>query len=187
MQLAAARIVKIALVVLVTSITGGCGSHKDTNPAKPMVPTKRVIAFQGGVEETTGGPRREVFTIETDGSNLKQVSNTTSGQWIQTMDVSPTAAKIAYGLWRGGVWVINADGSDPFVVSDLDDVFGVQWSPDGSKILFREWEDGHLALAAADGSGDRVFGTLSATCPAVVMWPSLSKYGSHFCGIPARR
>jgi hypothetical protein len=78
---------------------------------------------------------------------------------------SPDSQHIAFlyfedGLARG-IWIVNADGSNPHRVyafeGEQPDRGGISWSPDGQQILAWYWERGsdeeHRVLVNADGSG----------------------------------
>jgi Tol biopolymer transport system component len=99
------------------------------------------IAFVGEVMDDEGIRNLEVFSINPDGSGLKQLTDITS-----THD-QPSAAGEAAHSDRTGWNSVPA------------------WSPDGSKILFSSNRDGDgrtpiLYIMNADGSGQQKFGML---------------------------
>lgn len=80
-----------------------------------------------------------IYTIDADGSNLKQITNNTD---VDSMSAtwSPDGRYIAYVQgteFRGGyLWVMKADGS---CAAQLLEVVGINtpaWSPDGTHIAF---------------------------------------------------
>ena len=81
---------------------------------------------------------RNIFVMNSDGTNLQQLTTTTVDQgpaW------SPDGTKIAFHSMRTGVWQIftmNPDGANPTNISNngaANDAFAA-WSSDGTKIAF---------------------------------------------------
>jgi hypothetical protein len=93
-----------------------------------------------GVDNPTGDS--EIFTINPDGTGLKQLTNNSVGDYFPV--VSPDGTKIAYESQNGDydIFLMNAsDGSDQKnltnnYVNDFDPVF----SPGGAKIAY--WSEG---------------------------------------------
>ena len=101
---------------------------------------------------STGGARVDVYTVGSDGSDLKRiVSNAVSApSW------SPDGERMAVATFEGdevALYTFAADGSDPAMVARIDAkdmadrrdrvsdpaalwVPNVSWSPDGSKIMY---------------------------------------------------
>jgi len=123
----------------------------------------------------------DVCVVNWDGSGLL---NLTPGQdgaadpcW------SPDGKKIAFLSNRrpGGVYVMNADGSQPRLVSSSGDV-RPRWSPDGSKlaVICREEPTEKLLVVGADGSGKKWVGP-SASCYDDVVWSPDGRYLAFSC------
>lgn len=88
------------------------------------------------IEQNKGN--RELFVMNTDGSDKKQITSTPQSEqnavWINS------GAEIAFLSSEGGssqIWVMNADGTNRRKVSDYQGgVNGFLLSPDESKVLF---------------------------------------------------
>lgn len=81
--------------------------------------------------------RDEIYTIQTDGSNLRQLT-TISGT---TPDWSPNGEQIVYSSLQNGsydLFVMNADGSNQRLLLTLPDTheYSAAWSPNGQYIAF---------------------------------------------------
>jgi Tol biopolymer transport system component len=157
---------------------GSLGTYSEVFTMEPDGSDRRRVTFTGGVfvkyvdEEEylrrvytqNGGPR-----WLTGGSTLAYVHYSTRDEWeVRLLDPvtgddrllfpdweasmiswSPDGRNIAYGD-RRGVWVANADGTNPQLIAmssdglwPLDqgytaDVHSVSWSPDGSRIAYVE-------------------------------------------------
>jgi dipeptidyl aminopeptidase/acylaminoacyl peptidase len=77
---------------------------------------------------------RELFTVNIDGSNNQQITNTakseSNARWVKG------GSKIAY-LMGGQIWEMNPDGSGAQQISFYDGgINEFAYSPDGKKILF---------------------------------------------------
>lgn len=77
---------------------------------------------------------------------------------------SPDGTKLAYAARTGpGVFVANADGSDPHEVSSRAlrwDGWPPTWSPDGKLLAFAALGSPEVVVAETDGSGERVIAAL---------------------------
>lgn len=81
---------------------------------------------------------RELFTMDIDGANQKQITTTAGGEYSAVWTAN--GKKIAYLSAASGsmqLWEMDADGTNPKQVSDIEDgISGFLYSPDGSKVLF---------------------------------------------------
>ena len=90
------------------------------------------------VFESVRDGNSEVYVMESDGSNLVNLTNNAAYDGTPTW--SPDGQRIAFTSERFGnpdIYLMNADGSDPTQLTDGGGFNVVpDWSPDGSKILF---------------------------------------------------
>ncbi len=81
---------------------------------------------------------RELFTINLDGTNSKQITQTPKGEnnaiWVKS------GSKIAFLSSESGssqIWEMNPDGTERTQISDIEGgVDGFNYSPDGRKVLY---------------------------------------------------
>jgi TolB protein len=134
---------------------GKCSANQAASPAQaPLVGGGATMLV---FDSTRGGPYRDLYTMNSNGTDVKRLSegdsNSLAGPW------SPDGQRIAYtgfGLTNSYIAVINADGSDQAALSSpqgSDEGFP-DWSPDGAQIAFTSRRDGNneIYLMNADGS-----------------------------------
>jgi Tol biopolymer transport system component len=108
----------------------------------------RVLFISQWVQEGTKQIPGTVRVLDLASGAVSQLSDKT--EYVYEASWSPDGSRIAYVSDQGGkdrLWVMNADGSDPRLLTpDLDVVRGAAWSPDGSRIAFTDAEaDGAYA------------------------------------------
>jgi len=108
------------------------------------------IAF---FSERDGGAVREIYRVNTDGSNLTRLTDAEETSQLPVW--SPDGSQIAFESTRGddvNIYVMDADGSN---VTQLTSSVGFhpRWSPDGSRIAFISTRDGNEELYAMDADG----------------------------------
>lgn len=67
---------------------------------------------------------------------------------------SPDATSVAFRSTRSGaaaVWIANQDGTQPHRLSDVQPFGGIEWSPDGSQVLFSSVGEGLAILPLTGG------------------------------------
>lgn len=111
------------------------------------------------------GGNYEIYSINTDGSNLNQITN--SGNYNKySPSMSPDGSKIAFQrsntatLQIAHIYTINPDGTNLQKITNTNDNENISshspsWSPDGSKLAFYSDLDGddEIYIMNPDGSG----------------------------------
>lgn len=112
-------------------------------------------ATNGGIlfevwAQTNSGP--DLWVVQTEGSGATRlVPDAESGAW------SPDGRRIAFieSAEGGGVWLMNADGTDLHELTDKSDSEDLVWAPDGRSILFDSPSfKGDLLHRCRDWAGD---------------------------------
>jgi Tol biopolymer transport system component len=129
--------------------------------------TNGLIAFSQG-DLLPGGDlsaHSQVFTIESDGSNLTQLTDVAGDQAAGSPEFSPDGERIVYQSNESGafhIWVMAADGTSQEQLTDEEgfEDFQPSWSPDGERIVFSHCGEPFgfiaycdIAAMEADGSG----------------------------------
>jgi len=107
----------------------------------------RIAFSQGDLVPPIGGEagdlsiHSQVFTINPNGSGLKQLTHVAAGKSAGSPDWSPDGERIVYESNQSGdfhIWVMNANGSGKTQLTDQSgfEDFQPSWSPDGKRILF---------------------------------------------------
>ena len=125
-------------------------------------PNGEQIAFHKyTTKEIRNNPVSEIFVIDADGTDLRQLTNTqlpfdgtnSSPTW------SPGGEQVAYGSSKwfedDAIVILDADGTDTRQVVAHKGIYpSPNWSPDGKKIAFIDYRDGKFGIYVmnADGS-----------------------------------
>ena len=122
------------------------------NPPRPVVelrdpqPSSR-IAFESDREGNF-----EIYVLDADGSNLTNLTLTTTDEHAPTW--SPDASQIAFNSGTNEIWVMNADGSGQTNITNSSAVDVVpSWSPDGKRIAFYSDRDGNSEIYTMNPDG----------------------------------
>jgi len=118
------------------------------NISPSFSPDGRQIVFARSV----GGGNTEIFVCSRDGSNLRQLTHSSS---IDTNpEWSPSAQHIAFTSSRTGspqVYIMDSEGANlRRVTFDGDYNDGASWSPDGTRLVYASRRRGSFDIAVAD-------------------------------------
>lgn len=111
-----------------------------------------------------------IYVINPDGSDLRRLGEVVQcrkvGQWTSSggcPDWSPDGSQIAYCDWpvdRAAVCVMDANGENRKTLYRWGGDWGIDWSPNGDKIVFgscqdswKNWQSDDLFVINADGKG----------------------------------
>ncbi len=115
-----------------------------------------VIAYYG-----TAGSSFEVFTMNADGTNRKQLTDAlgtdSNPSWsVDGSQILFDSEREGGGFQTRDVFVMNADGFAETVIGTnlLPDDWNPVFSPDGQKIAFQSFRDGNHEIYVADANGD---------------------------------
>lgn len=106
-----------------------------------------------------------IYAMNPDGSNVVQLTSGSDQEFDPAW--SPDGSKIVFSrsLAFGGGWkiyIMNADGSGQFAITDGPTDTDPAWSPDGSKIAFLRTSNRYeLRTMNSDGTDQRVLATRS--------------------------
>lgn len=179
-------VVILATLALLTALAAGAiaiGSSTTPKPPPPFGP-----AGNGLIAFVSDG---DIYTVEPDGSGLKQITSEPGVEVIPTWSRGGT--KLAY--WTGSeggpgdLVVIDADGSNPVTVARTPSrpYSTVEWSADDTEIMYDalvpelipescpDADDfacgSRLFVAAADGTGSRQVGDPDLTARVAALSP----------------
>lgn len=98
---------------------------------------------------------RQLFIMNADGSNIRQVTNLNNMGGRSTW--SPEGTKLAFYAGPAGdhnIYVINIDGTGLVQLTQGGDNLGPSWSPDGNWITFTSFRDGNneIYIMQPDGT-----------------------------------
>ena len=148
-----------ALKIVVASADGTgssvVGDTASENQTPAWSPDGSRVAFRGGRSDRDRG----VYVMDADGSHIQRLTAPDGTEWGNTDSYfdpvwSPDGRHIAYPRRAGPIyadslgwnplriWVVDVDGSNERMLSYAsDDADSPAWSPDGSRIAYREWQD----------------------------------------------
>lgn len=135
------------------------------DPADEFMPVWSPDGSRIAFVRTVGGTATRIFTMRSDGSEVRQTSSGDGGSdfWPSW---SPDGSQLVFAAIRNedwGIWVVNADGSDEHMIlggTGAGYVDNPVWSPDGTLIAFvgnltvdDYSPDDALYVMGPDGSG----------------------------------
>jgi TolB protein len=95
----------------------------------------------------------EIYSVDVNGNNLQQLTDGIGT--LYAPELSPDGSTILFTNHGNGLWVMNADGSNPRAITFKDDI-DPTWSPDGSMIAFASNRSGTRQLYTATANGKNV-------------------------------
>jgi TolB protein len=95
----------------------------------------------------------EIYSIDINKNNLQRLTNGLGS--LYAPELSPDGSKIIFTNHGNGIWVMNADGSNPHAITFEDDI-DPTWSPDGSMIAFASNRSGTRQLYVASANGKNI-------------------------------
>jgi Tol biopolymer transport system component len=119
-------------------------------------------AFSPGGRKVVFWRGRDLYTINTNGTDLTPLTSDGRRTWEGGPVWRPDGKKIAYDASDAngsslGIVLINSDGSSPNQVDPDLDAFAPDWSPDGTRIAYTR-ACGRYGVMNANGSGQDILG-----------------------------
>jgi hypothetical protein len=176
----------LAFVVVAGSIVGVVmlshvfGSRGETAPVQPLQPVPPVASANGLVAFTTGDA---IVVQAADGSDRHEIAAPSSGlAWH--ISWSPGGDRLAVAVFGDpdrSLWVMNADGSNPMLIAEGDNVSRPSWHPDGQYLTYSVEGDGttEVHVTRSDGTDDRVVYSEAAPGTYAVFSATFSPDGSR--------
>lgn len=100
--------------------------------------------------EVSNGSLGSIYTINGDGSGLKQIVDSRSTTDLKLVSDGKLLSFKGYVDDVYGAWVVNVAGGNPRLLFEIVNSDAVEWSPDGRKLAFSK--DGGVWVVDADGS-----------------------------------
>jgi TolB protein len=113
-----------------------------------LSPDGRTVYFSSNQSGTF-----EIYSIDINGNGLKRLTSGIGA--LYAPELSPDGSKIVFTNHGNGIWVMDADGSNPRAITFKDDI-DPTWSPDGSMIAFASNRSGMRQLYVASANGNNV-------------------------------
>lgn len=131
-------------------------------PAVEIMPTPILPHENGRIAYSVStGSGMELHSMRADGSGDRTIPTPPGLPWLHAW--SPDGSRIAVAIFPGGggergIWVMDADGSDPLQVGSFENVSVPSWSPDGGSIAYAARANGRTEIHLVDpeGTSDRI-------------------------------
>jgi Tol biopolymer transport system component len=145
---------------LTVSAVNRAGAGPASAPSNAVTPIAR---FNGKIAFTrTVAGVSQVFTANSDGTGATQITNDPGGSAMPSWSPDGTQLAIDGGPNPTGVYVINADGTNPKRVSANPALF-ISWSPDGTRLAYIRpgtvANTTDIATVNVDGTGEKRLGS----------------------------
>ena len=125
------------------------------------------LLFGGG----SGGPDGSLYSVDVRSGERSLLARLPGAEifdqfFIEKVRWSPDGAHIAVQTREddaGGLYVLDADGSDIRMVADDSNSLGFAWSPDGTRLAFGSWAERRvrIRIATMDAPAAAEVGTVS--------------------------
>ena len=133
-------------------------NHPDRDYSPSWSPDGKRIAFSserdGHPDRRPGWITSEIYVMDADGGNQQNITNHPNSD--RSPAWSPDGKRIAFGSDRDEIldihgfptyeiYVMDADGGNPQnITNNRHDDWDPSWSPDGKRIVFRSYREGHF-------------------------------------------
>jgi Tol biopolymer transport system component len=101
------------------------------------------------------GMMSDIYLMNSDGTQAVRLTHNSASNG--TPSCSPDGKYIAYSSWDSGLYVMNADGTNPSLIAK--DGSESSWSPDGTQIVYDDRNDNpqksNIYIIKADGTNPR--------------------------------
>ncbi|MCD4745944.1 MAG: T9SS type A sorting domain-containing protein [Bacteroidales bacterium] len=139
--------VDICVLLLENDIAEPTNLDMDGDLAFDWSPDGNYFVFDAYPE---AGPPANIYTFSLTTGDVTELTNYTMSENHPTW--SPDGNSIAF-TWNGGIWTIPANGGNPENLTSGYDDFHLQYSPDGSEILFASNRSGNHDIWKISSAG----------------------------------
>lgn len=146
-------IIRVSLLVVLAAAAAVVAVWLGAKPAEASYPGGNGrIAFASSRDGD-----REIYTMRTDGSDVRQLTNNDSGDYDPSF--SADGAKIAFASSRDGndaIYIMNSNGTGQTrITTGSTSNYSPIFSPSGEKIVFVRGRTGDIYIINKDGTNER--------------------------------